>query len=82
MRRYAKEGEARLEPSNVRLTWGRPEWFGNVAREHAACRDAAALIDMSFMSKFRVQVLLARSRRMQPRCPLLLWKPTLFHRRG
>jgi hypothetical protein len=56
VRRYAKEGEARLEPSNVRLTWGRPEWFPNVAREHAACRDAAALIDMSFMSKFRVQV--------------------------
>ena len=36
------------------LTWGRPPFFSTWAAEHAAARSAAALIDMSFMSKFLV----------------------------
>ena len=42
-------------PDNGPLTWGRPAWFAHWASEHRACREACALIDMSFMSKFLVQ---------------------------
>jgi 4-methylaminobutanoate oxidase (formaldehyde-forming) len=38
------------------LSWGRhPNWWGRWAAEHAACRDACVLLDMSFMSKFLVR---------------------------
>lgn len=36
-------------------TWGRAPWFNVWREEHAAARTAAALIDMSFMSKFSVK---------------------------
>jgi hypothetical protein len=36
-------------------TWGRYPWFPYWASEHKACREGAALIDMSFMSKFLIQ---------------------------
>jgi len=37
------------------LTYGRPAWFGQWAKEHRAVREAVGLIDMSFMAKFLVQ---------------------------
>jgi 4-methylaminobutanoate oxidase (formaldehyde-forming) len=37
------------------LTWGRPSWWSNWEAEHRACREGVILMDMSFMSKFRVQ---------------------------
>ena len=37
------------------LQWGRAKWFPQWAKEHSAVRTSAGLIDMSFMSKFRVQ---------------------------
>ena len=40
----------------IPLTWGRPVWWDHWAAEHTACRERAVLMDMSFMSKFRVQV--------------------------
>jgi glycine cleavage system aminomethyltransferase T/glycine/D-amino acid oxidase-like deaminating enzyme len=40
--------------AGAELTWGRAPWFGVWAEEHAAARTSAALIDMSFMSKFFV----------------------------
>ena len=43
------------EPIARELTWGRAHWFDNWRAEHIACRTAAVLIDMSFMSKFLVQ---------------------------
>ena len=51
----AAPGKAVSPPSNGPLTWGKPAWFETWAAEHMACRDACALIDMSFMSKFLVQ---------------------------
>jgi len=36
------------------LTWGRPAWWQNWKEEHEACRDGVILLDMSFMSKFKV----------------------------
>jgi 4-methylaminobutanoate oxidase (formaldehyde-forming) len=42
-------------PDPGSLTFGRPSWWGNWEAEHRACRDGVVLIDMSFMSKFRVQ---------------------------
>ena len=36
-------------------TWDRQNSFENVAQEHRACREDVILMDMSFMSKFRVQ---------------------------
>ncbi|MFP6640677.1 MAG: aminomethyltransferase family protein, partial [Myxococcota bacterium] len=36
-------------------TWDRQNSFENVAAEHRACREDVILMDMSFMSKFRVQ---------------------------
>ena len=38
------------------LSFGKHKWFDHWRDEHNACRSAAALIDMSFMSKFLVQV--------------------------
>jgi len=49
---YAGPGEV-AEPGP--LTWGRPTWWANWEAEHRACREAVVLMDMSFMSKFRVQ---------------------------
>ena len=40
--------------SNSSLTWERAPWFETWAMEHKMCRERAALIDMSFMSKFIV----------------------------
>ena len=37
------------------LTWARPTWWANWEAEHRACREAVVTMDMSFMSKFRVQ---------------------------
>ena len=37
------------------LTWGRPSFWEHWRAEHTACRERVALIDMSFMAKFRVQ---------------------------
>jgi 4-methylaminobutanoate oxidase (formaldehyde-forming) len=48
-------GEPGTEPDPGPLTWGRPTWFANWQVEHDAARDAAVLIDMSFMSKFSVE---------------------------
>jgi 4-methylaminobutanoate oxidase (formaldehyde-forming) len=47
-------GEPGDEPDPGPLSWGRPAWFGRWRSEHEAARSAAALIDMSFMSKFSV----------------------------
>jgi glycine cleavage system aminomethyltransferase T len=48
---YAPEG---VEPTHE-LTWKRPHWFGYWAAEHRAAREGVILMDMSFMSKFRVE---------------------------
>ncbi len=37
------------------LTWTRPTWSANWEAEHRACREGVIVMDMSFMSKFRVQ---------------------------
>ncbi|MEY4174586.1 MAG: hypothetical protein RI900_1751, partial [Actinomycetota bacterium] len=37
------------------LTWGRPAFWQQWQHEHRACREGVVLMDMSFMSKFRVQ---------------------------
>lgn len=36
------------------LTFGRPKWMANVAREHHACRNAVALFDQSSFAKYLV----------------------------
>jgi 4-methylaminobutanoate oxidase (formaldehyde-forming) len=46
---------AGVTPAPGPLTFGRPSWFANWEAEHRACREGVVLIDMSFMSKFRVQ---------------------------
>lgn len=38
-----------------RYSYGRPGWFGAVAREHRACREAAVLIDQTSFAKFRLK---------------------------
>lgn len=43
-------------PEQGKLSWGRHVWFPNWAAEHHACREGAIIMDMSFMSKFLVQV--------------------------
>ena len=48
-------GEPETEPDPGPLTWGRASWFDNWRGEHEAVRNAAALMDMSFMSKFSVE---------------------------
>jgi heterotetrameric sarcosine oxidase gamma subunit len=49
---YAGPG---VEPRVEALSWGRQSWFPNWADEHRAVREGVGLMDMSFMSKFRVQ---------------------------
>ena len=43
-----------VEPEPGPLTWGRPAWWANWEAEHRACREGVIVMDMSFMSKFRV----------------------------
>ncbi len=49
---FAPSGE---EPEVERLSWGRQNWFPYWEAEHRAAREAAIVMDMSFMSKFMVQ---------------------------
>ena len=49
---YAPEG---VEPKVERLSWGRQNWFPYWQAEHEAAREGVILMDMSFMSKFRVE---------------------------
>lgn len=49
---YWPEGAPRVPP---RLSWGREDWYAYWQAEHEACREGVILMDMSFMSKFRVQ---------------------------
>ncbi len=42
-------------PVHPKYTWGKPRFFASWEREHRACREGVALIDMSFMAKFLVQ---------------------------
>ena len=42
-------------PDPGALTWGRPAFWPHWRDEHLAARNAAIVMDMSFMSKFRVQ---------------------------
>ena len=42
-------------PEPGHLTWTRPTWWANWEAEHRACREGVIVMDMSFMSKFRVQ---------------------------
>ena len=44
-----------VTPDPGPLTWGRPAFWAQWEAEHRACRDAVIVMDMSFMSKFRVQ---------------------------
>jgi glycine cleavage system aminomethyltransferase T/glycine/D-amino acid oxidase-like deaminating enzyme len=48
-------GESGSTPDAGSLSWGRGSWFTRWEAEHRAVRDAVALMDMSFMAKFRVQ---------------------------
>ncbi|MCC6890433.1 MAG: GcvT family protein [Hyphomicrobiales bacterium] len=48
---YAPAGHA---PTVETLSWGRQNWFDWWAAEHRAAREGVILMDMSFMSKFRV----------------------------
>lgn len=49
---YAPAG---VEPRVEKESFGRENWFPYWEAEHKACREAVALFDMSFMSKFLVQ---------------------------
>ena len=49
---YAPPGHA---PKVEKLGWGRQNWFPYWEAEHRATREAAILMDMSFMSKFLVE---------------------------
>ncbi|MBS1122348.1 MAG: Sarcosine dehydrogenase [Deltaproteobacteria bacterium] len=49
---YAPPG---IEPTVERLSWTRQNWFPYWQAEHTAAREAAILMDMSFMSKFVVE---------------------------
>ena len=42
-------------PDTGPLTWGRPSFWSRWEAEHRACREGVIVMDMSFMSKFRVQ---------------------------
>jgi 4-methylaminobutanoate oxidase (formaldehyde-forming) len=46
---------AGVGPDPGPLTWGRPAWWHHWQAEHRACREGVIVMDMSFMSKFRVQ---------------------------
>ncbi|MFC3694207.1 FAD-dependent oxidoreductase [Chenggangzhangella methanolivorans] len=45
---FAGEGE----DAHDRYSYGRPNWWGAVKREHEACRERAALFDQSSFAKF------------------------------
>ena len=49
---YAGPGST---PDPGPLTWGRPAFWSHWEAEHRACREGVIVMDMSFMSKFRVQ---------------------------
>jgi 4-methylaminobutanoate oxidase (formaldehyde-forming) len=49
---YAPAGH---EPKVEKHSWGRENWFPWWAAEHRAAREGVILMDMSFMSKFRVE---------------------------
>ncbi|MEO8330289.1 MAG: FAD-dependent oxidoreductase, partial [Candidatus Nanopelagicales bacterium] len=49
---FAPEG---VEPVVENLSWGRQNWFPYWEAEHKAARDGVIVMDMSFMSKFKVQ---------------------------
>jgi len=49
---YAGPGST---PDPGPLTWGRPAFWSQWEAEHGACREGVIVMDMSFMSKFRVQ---------------------------
>jgi len=49
---YSPDGKA---PTQDELTWGRPTWWKHWQAEHEAARNGVILMDMSFMSKFRVE---------------------------
>src|SRR5690242_17971257 len=49
---YSPDG---APPRGAALTWGRPPWFPLWQAEHEATRSGVILMDMSFMSKFRVE---------------------------
>jgi len=49
---YAPPGH---EPKVEQLSWGRENWFSWWEAEHRAAREDVILMDMSFMSKFRVE---------------------------
>jgi heterotetrameric sarcosine oxidase gamma subunit len=49
---YAGAGNT---PDPGKLTWTRPAFWNAWEAEHRACREGAIVMDMSFMSKFRVQ---------------------------
>ncbi|HEX4981749.1 MAG TPA: FAD-dependent oxidoreductase, partial [Ilumatobacteraceae bacterium] len=49
---YAGAGN---EPEPGPLTWGRPAWWDHWRAEHEAARTGVIVMDMSFMSKFRVR---------------------------
>ena len=49
---YAGRG---VTPDPGALTWRRPAFWSQWAAEHRACREGVVVMDMSFMSKFRVQ---------------------------
>jgi heterotetrameric sarcosine oxidase gamma subunit len=44
-----------IAPTEDQLTWGRPDWFEHWRAEHEAARNGVIVMDMSFMSKFRVE---------------------------
>jgi len=48
-------GKTDKQPSLHPHGWGRPLWFENWKSEHETVRNAVGLIDMSFMSKYRVK---------------------------
>ena len=49
---YAPKG---VEPKVEKLSWGRQNWFPYWQAEHQAARTGVIVMDMSFMSKFRVE---------------------------
>lgn len=49
------DGSPKPAPKIEKLSWGKESFFPFWRQEHTACREQAALVDMSFMSKFLVQ---------------------------
>ncbi len=49
---FAGQGKT---PDPGPLSWGRQHWYKNWEEEHRATREGVILMDMSFMSKFRVE---------------------------